>query len=129
MLTREGEVALARRIECGQLVVMKTITRSPIVVKELISVAAALRRGERSIKEVVQFPDEGITEEKIDSKTRQTLRQMDFVARLYATALRQAQEFPPPRNRKNKHTFVPSGRWLERASRFLLQSAKSLSIG
>jgi len=104
LLTREGEVVLARRIECGQLVVMKTITRSPIVVKELISVAAALRRGERSIKEVVQFPDEGITEEKIDSKTRQTLRQMDFVARLYATALRQAQEFAStPKSKKQAY--------------------------
>src|SRR5207248_11304974 len=50
LLTREGEVALAKRIECGQLVVMKAITRSPIVVKELISVAAALRQGDRSIR-------------------------------------------------------------------------------
>jgi len=93
LLTREGEVALAKRIECGQLVVMKAITRSPIVVKELISVAAALRQGDRSIKEVVQFPDEEITEEKIAFKTRQTLRQIDSIALLYEAALRQAEKF------------------------------------
>ncbi len=93
LLTREGEVALAKRIECGHLVVMKAITRSPIVVKELISVAAALRQGDRSIKEVVQFPDEEITEEKIAFKTRQTLRQMDSITLLYEAALRQAEKF------------------------------------
>src|SRR5437764_8877256 len=71
LLTREGEVALAKRIEQGNVRVMKSVTRSPIVVKELISVAAALRQGDRSIKEVVQFPDEEITEEKIARKTSQ----------------------------------------------------------
>ena len=38
LLTREGEVTIAKRIERGQLVVLKTITRSPIVIKELIAV-------------------------------------------------------------------------------------------
>jgi len=39
LLTREGEVIIAKRIERGQLVVMKAITRSPIVIKELIALA------------------------------------------------------------------------------------------
>ena len=51
LLTREGEVAIAKRIERGQLVVMKSITRSPIVIKELIAVGDDLRKGARSIKE------------------------------------------------------------------------------
>jgi RNA polymerase primary sigma factor len=104
LLTREGEVALAKRIECGHVVVMKTITRSPIVVKELISVAAALRQGARSIKEVVQFPDEEITEEKIAFKTKQTLRQIDSVALLYEAALRQAGKFAAtPKSKKQAY--------------------------
>jgi RNA polymerase primary sigma factor len=65
LLTREGEVTIAKRIERGQLLVMKTITRSPIVIKELVSVAEDLRQGGRSIKEIVQFDDEELTEEKI----------------------------------------------------------------
>jgi RNA polymerase primary sigma factor len=104
LLTREGEVALAKRIECGHLVVMKAITRSPIVVKELISVAAALRQGARSIKEVVHFPDEEVTEGKIAFKTRQTLRQIDSIALLYETALRQAEKFAAtPKSKKQSH--------------------------
>ena len=61
LLTREGEVTIAKRIERGQLVVMKAITRSPIVIKELIAVGDDLRKGARSIKEIVQFDDEELT--------------------------------------------------------------------
>jgi len=53
LLTREGEVAIAKRIERGQVVVMKAITRSPTMIKELIAVGDDLRRGARSIKEIV----------------------------------------------------------------------------
>jgi RNA polymerase primary sigma factor len=90
LLTREGEVAIAKRIERGQLVVMKAITRSPIVIKELIAVGDDLRKGARSIKEIVQFDDEELTEEKIANKTKQTLKYIDKIAKLYDTALRQA---------------------------------------
>ena len=101
LLTREGEVALAKRIECGHLLVMKSITRSPIIVEELVSVAAALRNGTRSIKEVVQFPDEEITEEKIARKTSQTLRQIDSIALLYETALRRTEKLAAtPKSKK-----------------------------
>src|SRR5215467_10947142 len=51
LLTREGEVVIAKRIERGQLVVMKTVSRLPIVIKEIIAIGESLRRGVRSIKE------------------------------------------------------------------------------
>ncbi len=90
LLTREGEVTIAKRIERGQLVVMRSITRSPIVIKELIAVGDDLRKGVRSIKEIVQFDDEELTEEKIFNKTKQTLKSIDKIAKLYDTALKQA---------------------------------------
>src|SRR5689334_14380498 len=76
LLTREGEVVIAKRIERGQLVVMKTITRSPMIIKEIIAVGKGLHNGVRSIKEIVQFDDEELTEEKIANKTKQTLRKI-----------------------------------------------------
>ncbi len=90
LLTREGEVAIAKRIERGQLLVLKTITRSPIVVKELIAIAEDLRNGTRSIKEIVVFDDEELTEEKIENKTKQTLKILDKITGLYDLALKQA---------------------------------------
>ena len=92
LLTREGEVAIAKRIERGQLLVLKTITRAPLILKELLQVGEDLRNGSRSIKEIVQFDDEELTEEKIEAKTKQTLKQIDSVAKLYLLALKQASK-------------------------------------
>ncbi|PYU05006.1 MAG: RNA polymerase sigma factor RpoD [Acidobacteria bacterium] len=104
LLTREGEVAIAKRIERGQLVVMKAITRSPIVIKELIAVGDDLRKGARSIKEIVQFDDEELTEEKIANKTKQTLKQIDKIAKLYDAALRHAVKLEKtPKSKKRSY--------------------------
>ena len=106
LLTREGEVAIAKRIERGQLLVMKTITRSPIVVKELIAIAEDLRNGTRSIKEIVVFDDEELTEEKIENKTKQTLKILDKIAGLYDLALKQAaklEKVPKAKKRSYLH--------------------------
>ncbi len=92
LLTREGEVAIAKRIERGQLLVLKTITRAPLILKELLQVGEDLRNGSRSIKEIVQFDDEELTEEKIEAKTKETLKQIDRVAKLYLLALKQASK-------------------------------------
>ena len=63
LLTREGEVEIAKRIERGQLRVLKAISRSPIVIREIVAMGEDLKRGVRSIKEVVIFDEEEITEE------------------------------------------------------------------
>jgi len=90
LLTREGEVAIAKRIERGQMLVLKTISRSPIVLKELLAIGEELRKDTLPIKEIVQFSDEELTEEKIEKKTRQTLRIIDKIEKLYHVALKQA---------------------------------------
>ena len=104
LLTREGEVAIAKRIERGQMLVLKTITRSPIVVKEMVAIAEDLRTGTRSIKEIVQFDDEELTEEKIENKTRATLKVLDKIGSLYDLALKQAEKLEnTPRSKKRPY--------------------------
>jgi len=104
LLTREGEVAIAKRIERGQLLVLKTITRAPLILKELLQVGEDLRTGSRSIKEIVQFDDEELTEEKIEQKTKQTLKQIDRVAKLYLQAMKQAAKLAKvPRSKKRPY--------------------------
>src|SRR3984957_897573 len=92
LLTRESEVAIATRFERGHLLVLKTITRAPIILKELLHVGESLRNGSRSIKEIVQFDDEELSEEKIEAKTKETLKQIDKVAKLYLLAIKQASK-------------------------------------
>ncbi|MGH9713589.1 MAG: RNA polymerase sigma factor RpoD [Candidatus Acidiferrales bacterium] len=104
LLTREGEVAIAKRIERGQLLVLKTITRAPLILKELLQVGEDLRTGSRSIKEIVQFDDEELTEEKIEQKTKETLKQIDKVAKLYLLAMKQAAKLEKvPRSKKRPY--------------------------
>jgi RNA polymerase primary sigma factor len=73
LLTREGEVEIAKRIERGQLRVMKAISRSPIVIREIVALGEDLRRGVRNIKEVVTFDEEELTEEILQARVRQTV--------------------------------------------------------
>jgi RNA polymerase primary sigma factor len=104
LLTREGEVAIAKRIERGQLLVLKTISRAPLILKEILQIGEDLRNGSRSIKEIVQFDDEELTEEKIEQKTKETLKQIDRIAKLYLLAMKQAQKLEKiPRSKKRPY--------------------------
>jgi RNA polymerase primary sigma factor len=104
LLTREGEVAIAKRIERGQLLVLKTITRSPIILKELLTIGEDLRKGTRSIKEIVQFDDEELTEEKIENKTKKTLKVLDRIAKLYLECLKEAAKLERmPKSKKRPY--------------------------
>ncbi|MCI0524492.1 MAG: RNA polymerase sigma factor RpoD [Acidobacteria bacterium] len=74
LLTREGEVAIAKRIERGKIKTQKAISRSPIAIAELLKIGDELQNGELSIREVVTFNEqEGITEEKIEEYHNYTL--------------------------------------------------------
>jgi RNA polymerase primary sigma factor len=104
LLTREGEVAIAKRIERGQLLVLKTISRAPLILKELLQVGEDLRNGSRSIKEIVQFDDEELTEEKIEAKTKETLKEIDKIGKLYLFAMKQASRLQKvPRSKKRPY--------------------------
>ena len=58
LLTREGEVAIAKRIERGQLKTRKSIARSPIAVRELLRVGEELEAGKANIRELVVFSEQ-----------------------------------------------------------------------
>jgi RNA polymerase primary sigma factor len=88
LLTREKEVIIAKRIERGQQLVLKTVSRSPLVWKELLSVADDLREQRRSVRDFVHFDEEEITEKKIEKKTRETLKVLDQIAKERDKALR-----------------------------------------
>ena len=74
LLTREGEVSLAKRIERGQSRTLKALSRSPIVWAELVHAAETLHRHERSIEEIVDVGDEPLTPAQRERRTRKFLR-------------------------------------------------------
>ena len=86
---REEEAAIAKRMERAHALVLKTISRSPLVLEELIEMEANLRNGARSIREVVQFDEEELTAEKIEKRTHRTLWIIDQIKKLYGVGLKQ----------------------------------------
>ena len=81
LLTREGEVEIAKRIERGQMRVLKAISRSPIVIREVMALGEDLKRGVRNIKEVVIFDDEELTEEIVLARVKATVARIDALAK------------------------------------------------
>jgi len=86
LLTREGEVEIAKRIERGQLRVLKALSRSPIVIRELLAMGEDLKKGVRSIKEVVTFDEEEITDEILQNRLNEFTGKIDDMAKLYKKA-------------------------------------------
>ncbi len=83
LLTREGEVEIAKRIERGQLRVLKALSRSPIVIKEILSLGEDLKKGVRSIKELVAFDEEEITEDIVQARLKDFVGQIEDVGKHY----------------------------------------------
>ncbi len=86
LLTREGEVEIAKRIERGQVRVLKALSRSPIVIRELLAMGEDLKKGVRSIKEVVTFDEEEITDEILQNRLNEFTGKIDDMAKLYKKA-------------------------------------------
>jgi RNA polymerase primary sigma factor len=81
LLTREGEVEIAKRIERGQMRVMKAISRSPIVIREIAALGEDLKRGVRNVKEVVIFDEEELTEEVVQARVKATVARTDALVK------------------------------------------------
>jgi RNA polymerase primary sigma factor len=83
LLTREGEVEIAKRIERGQVRVLKALSRSPIVIHDLLAMGEDLKKGVRSIKEVVTFDEEEITDDIVQNRLNEFTGKIDHMAKLY----------------------------------------------
>ncbi len=114
LLTREGEVEIAKRIERGQLRVMKAISRSPIVIREIVGLGEDLKRGVRNIKEVVTFDEEELTEEIVQARVKKTIKRVDELIKHQAKAAEfQAKvEDPQGKDAKAKGKEERKNRWL-----------------
>jgi len=81
LLSREGEVEIAKRIEHGQKVVLKALSRSPLVVREILGIGDKLRKDLLIVREVVTLNDEELTEERLEEKKLEVLEVIDSIRR------------------------------------------------
>ena len=111
LLTREGEVEIAKRIERGQLRVLKALSRSPIVIREIMGLGEDLKKGVRSIKEVVTFDEEEITEEILLNRLKDMTGKIDDIARHYKKSLQLAEKLEAVPAAKKKQREGRKLRW------------------
>jgi RNA polymerase primary sigma factor len=92
LLTREGEVTIAKRIERGQLKTQKAISRSPIAVSELLKIGDELEAGKLHIRDVVNFSEQAeLTgdEDKADEYLRWTIEGIENIRKLFKQGLKE----------------------------------------
>ena len=97
LLTREGEVEIAKRIERGQLNVLKALSRSPVIIQELFVLRDQLSKSERSIKEIVVFNDDELTDDKVVERMKDVVATVNEIERLNKKLLQL----------KNKRNSIP----------------------
>ena len=94
LLTREGEVDIAKRIERGQRSALKALSRSPLVIRQILLLGEDLKRGIRSITEVVVLDEEELTEENLQSCVADITDRIDQLQKHYRRANQLAGRLP-----------------------------------
>jgi RNA polymerase primary sigma factor len=93
LLTREGEVEIAKRIERGKKAVLRVIARTPMAAQEVARLGERLQAREITVRDVVVFNEEEVTEEKLESKIRETLKLIGKVAEAHREYLSYRRQF------------------------------------
>jgi RNA polymerase primary sigma factor len=91
LLTREGEVAIAKRIERGQLKTQKAISRSPIAVRELLKIGEELQSDIANIREIVIFSEQAeLTgdEDKAEEYRAWTIEGIENIRKVFKQGLK-----------------------------------------
>jgi RNA polymerase primary sigma factor len=86
LLTREGEVEIAKRIEKGQKTVLKALSRSPVVVAEILNYGEQLTQAKIGIKNFVNFSEDELTDEILDARLADVLMRLGEVSCLEGEA-------------------------------------------
>jgi RNA polymerase primary sigma factor len=89
LLTREGEIELAKRIERGQTAVRKSLSRSPLVIREILTLPELLHRDPFAVRDILVMPDLVVTDEDIAQHGEELTATIAEIEKHY----RKAQQF------------------------------------
>ena len=112
LLTREGEVAIAKRIERGKLSIIKSISRMPTIAKAVVQMGEQLKAGERTIREFVLFQDDEMTDDRINRRARAVMAQAEVIRKTRLDVIRREKRVSTipkrekPRYRRNYRNLL-----------------------
>ncbi len=108
LLTREGEVVIAKRIERGKNLSTRSITRTLIVAKTLVTLHKGLKNSEINLRELITLNDEGLTDAKVERRRKKTLTSLDNIIKAYKTFITYEKRFL--KLKKRSRSYV-KGKW------------------
>ena len=129
LLTREGEVAIAKRIERGQLKTQKAISRSPIAVRELLKMGEELEAGRLNIRETVTFSEQAeLTgdEDKADEYRAWTIEGIQNISKIYKVALKEWEKLRDEQRAMRGKKTKKISRLRSRVARLRLEVAQEI---
>ena len=105
LLNRAGEVDIAQRIECGQRQVLKALSRSPVVIHQILAIGKDLKHEIRSIRDIVVFDEDEVTEEILQNRGKDLTRRIDELQKRYKRAGQLAERSSTIPTQKKAHQY------------------------
>jgi len=110
LLTREGEIELAKRIERGQAAVRKALSRSPLVIREILALADTVAKDPSVVRDILVMPDLVVTDENVIEQADELQRTIAEIEKQYKKA-QQARQKLQAISRSMKPKMHRSLRW------------------
>ncbi len=82
LLNREGEIAIARRIELGQNRTRRTLSRCPVIIQDIVRLGDDVRAGLVSVRDILQFNDPLPTDEMYEAGAGEMIARCEELDRL-----------------------------------------------
>jgi RNA polymerase primary sigma factor len=108
LLTREGEVEIAKRIERGKNKVNRACARTMIAAKRIMELADPLKKAELNIREIIIVNDEEITEQKLEQRRKTTVGSIEKIKKAYKDYKSYAKRFA--KLKKRSRSYI-RGKW------------------
>jgi len=79
LLTREGEISIAREIERGEKAIIKTLSKTRLVLNYLIEIEQRIADFPETIQKYFDFNDEELAEDKLPEKQKELIDKINIV--------------------------------------------------
>ncbi len=115
LLSRDQEIALARRMEKGERAILKALARTPLVMDEVLSLESIVRNNPENLLRFFTVSEEDFAEQNLDAKKAEIL---DAIRRIKTLNTRLSKVRPLIRNRTARARLVVR----------MIQLARSLDV-
>ena len=121
LLTREGEVVIAKRIEKGQKIVLKALSRSAVVAAEIVKYGTLLEDRKIVVKNLIEINEEEITEEIFEKHRQDLLTRISKIKKLETETIKVRKKML--KTRKNTKVYK---RLLSQLARYRIPSSRAM---